>query len=95
MNHLIIDCVLPFGALGGLLGALYFLALGWNVRLYAGGGAGWKAPLLHLARLAAVGAAFILCARQGAAQLLSSFAAFEAVRAVVVNRSGLANQANP
>src|SRR5208282_6839750 len=40
--------IVPYAALGAFVGAAYFAALGWNVRLYAGHGAGWKALLLHL-----------------------------------------------
>ena len=42
----------PYGALGALIGMAYFAALAWNVRLYAGHGAGSKALLIHLSRLA-------------------------------------------
>ena len=43
----------PYAALGALIGAAYFAALEWNVRLYAGRGAGGSALLIHLARLVA------------------------------------------
>ena len=32
--------IVPYAALGALIGAAYFAALAWNVRLYAGHGAG-------------------------------------------------------
>ena len=90
MMDLIFLRVLPYCALGALLGAAYFSALGWNVRLYVGGGAGSSALLVHLLRLIVIVAVFILCARQGASSLLSSVAGFELMRNVAVNRQRLA-----
>jgi len=87
--------IAPYAALGALVGAAYFAALGWNVRLYAGHGAGWKALLLHFSRLAAAVAAFTLCARQGPAPLLASFAGFLAARTISVNHYRLALERNP
>lgn len=86
--------IASYVALGALVGAAYFAALGWNVRLYADHGAGWKALLLHLARLALAVAALTLCARQGAAPLLASFAGFLAIRTISVNRYSLALERN-
>jgi F1F0 ATPase subunit 2 len=90
MIDLIFLRVLPYCALGALLGAAYFSALGLNVRLYAGSGPAWSAPLLHLARLLLIGAVFTLCARQSASSLLSSVAGFELTRKIAVNRQVLA-----
>jgi F1F0 ATPase subunit 2 len=87
--------IVPYAALGALVGAAYFAALGWNVRLYAGHGAGWKALLLHLSRLGVAVAAFTLCARQGAGPLLASFAGFLAMRTISVNHYSLAVERNP
>ncbi len=95
MNGLLVLRIVPYAALGALIGAAYFAALGWNVRLYAGQGAVWKALMLHLARLAVAVAAFTLCARQGAAPLLVSFAGFLAIRMISVNHYRLAIEKNP
>jgi len=84
----------PYAAFGALIGAAYFAALGWNVRLYAGDGAGWQALLLHLSRIAFAIAALTLCARQGAAPLLASFAGFLATRTISVHRFKLAIERN-
>jgi F1F0 ATPase subunit 2 len=87
--------IILYAALGALIGASYFAALAWNVQLYTGHGVGWDALLLHLARLAVAVAAFALCARQGAAPLLASFAGFLAIRTISVNRYRLALERNP
>ena len=79
--------IAPYGAVGGLIGAAYFAALAWNVRLYTGQGAVWNALLLHLARLGVAVAAFALCARQGAPPMLASFAGFLAMRTVATRTS--------
>ena len=81
---------MPYAVIGGLIGAAYFAALAWNVRLYTDNGAGWSALLLHLTRLVVAVAAFTLCARQGAAPLLASFGGFLAIRTISVNRYRLA-----
>jgi len=94
MIGVVIVRMASYGAFGALIGAAYFAALGWNVRLYTGGGAGGYALLLHLARLPVAVAAFTLCARQGAAPMLASFAGFLAMRVVSVNRYRLAPQRN-
>ena len=78
--------MVSYAMLGALIGAGHFAALEWNVRLYIGRVAGWKAALLHFSRLAVAMAAFTLCARQGAAALLASFAGFLAIRTTSVNR---------
>jgi len=95
MIQLVVLRIVPYAALGALVGAAYFAALGWNVRLYAGHGAGWKALLLHLSRRAVAVAAFTLCARQGAAPLLASFAGFLVIRTISVNYYRLALERNP
>ena len=95
MIGVVVVRIVPYAALGALIGAAYFAALGWNVRLYAGHGAGRKALLLHLSRLAVAVAAFTLCARQGAAPMLASFAGFLAIRTISVNHYRLALQRNP
>jgi F1F0 ATPase subunit 2 len=87
--------IVPYAALGASIGVAYFAALGWNVRLYAGHGAGWKALLLHLSRLAVAVAAFTLCARQGAVPVLASFAGFVLIRMISVNHYRLALERNP
>ncbi len=87
--------IVAYGALGVLIGAAYFAALGWNVRLYAGHGAGCRTLLLHLSRVSAAVATFALCARQGAAPLLISFAGFLAIRAVSVNHYRAGFERNP
>ena len=87
--------IVPYAALGALIGMAYFAALAWNVRLYIGHGAGRNALLLHLLRLAVAVAAFTLCARQGAAPILASFAGFMAIRTISVNHYRLALQRNP
>ena len=87
--------IAPYVALGAIIGTAYFAALGWNVRLYAGHGAGWKALLLHLSRLGIAIVAFMFCAGRGAAPLLASFAGFLAIRTISVNRCGLALERNP
>ena len=81
--------IVSYGALGALIGAAYFAALGWNVALYVGHEAGWKALLLHLSRLAVAVVAFTLCVRQGAAPLLASFAGFLAIRTISLKHYGL------
>ena len=86
MIELIVLRIVPFTVLGTLIGAAYFAALRWNVRLYADNGAGLSALLLHLGRLIVAVAAFTLCARQGAAPLLVSFGGFLAARTISVNR---------
>ncbi len=87
--------IVPYAALGGILGAVYFAALAWNVWLYTGHGSGWVALLLHLSRLAVAIAAFALCARQGAAPVLASLAGFVLIRTISVNNYGLAPERNP
>ena len=86
MIDLILVRVLPYAALGALLAAAYFSALGWNVRLYVDYGAGWTALLVHVTRLLMIAAAFTLCARLGTFPLLSSVVGFQMMRMVAVNR---------
>jgi len=95
MIQVVVLRIVHYAALGASVGAVYFAALGWNVRLYARHGAGWKALLLHLSRLATAVAAFTLCARQGATPLLASFAGFLAIRTISVNHYRLALERNP
>ena len=90
MRDLIFLRVLPYCALGALLGVAYFSALALNVRLYMGSGPGWSATLLHLARMLVIAAVFTLCARRGAPSLLSSMVGFELMRKVAVNQQRLA-----
>ena len=54
----------------------------------------WSALLAHLMRLVVIGAAFTLCARQGALPLLSSLAGFQIVRTVAVNQQRRALERN-
>lgn len=87
--------IAPYAALGVLISAAYFAALGWNVRLYAVHGARWKALLLHLSRLAIALMSFTLSARQGAAPLLASFAGFLLIRTISISHYRLALERNP
>jgi F1F0 ATPase subunit 2 len=90
MIDLILVRVLLYSALGALLGAACFSALGWNVRLYVDHGAGWSAMFVHLIRLLVIGAAFTLCARRGALPLLSNLIGFQMIRTAAVNKQRLA-----
>jgi F1F0 ATPase subunit 2 len=87
--------IVPYAALGSLIGAGYFAALAWNVRLYVGRANGLQALLIHLLRLAVAVAAFTLCARQGAAPMIASFTGFLAIRTITIIRYGLAPQRIP
>jgi len=84
----------PYAGLGALIGAAYFAALGWNVRIYADCGAGSLALMLHFTRLGLAVAVFTLCARQGAVPLLAAFAGFLAMRTVSVNHYSFAGERN-
>ena len=95
MIGLVVVRMAAYGALGALIGMAYFAALAWNVRLYIGHRTGRNALLLHVLRLAVAVAAFTLCARQGAAPILASFAGFMAIRTISVNHYRLALQRNP
>lgn len=96
MIDLMLGHVLPFGALGALFGTAFFCALDWNVRLYIHDGAGgWSALFVHLVRLLAIGAAFALCARQGALPMLSCLAGFQMIRSAAVKRHRIAIGRNP
>ena len=95
MIGVVIVRIAAYAALGALIGMAYFVALAWNVRLYTGHGIGRNALLLHLLRLAVAIAAFTLCARQGAAPMLASFAGFLAIRAISVNHYRLLLQRIP
>jgi len=86
--------IVPYAALGSLIGAGYFAALAWNVRLYVSHGGGLKALLLHLSRLAVAVVALTLCARQGAAPMIASFVGFMAIRMISVSHYGLATERN-
>lgn len=94
MNGPILMRALPYSMFGALIGAAYVGSLGWNVRLYADRGAAWSALLAHLMRLVMIGAAFTLCARQGALPLLSSLAGFQIVRTGAVNQQRRALERN-
>jgi F1F0 ATPase subunit 2 len=94
MNRPILMQVLPYTMFGALIGVAYLGLLGWNVRLYADRGAAWSAMIVHLMRLVVIGAAFTLCARQGALPLLSSLAGFQIVRTVAVNQRSRALERN-
>src|SRR5271157_1550784 len=45
MIEVLVLRIVPYAVLGALIGAAYFAALGWNVRLYADRGAGLSALL--------------------------------------------------
>jgi F1F0 ATPase subunit 2 len=94
MIGIVFPRIVSCAAFGALIGAAYFAALGWNVWLYTGHGAGWKALLLHLSRLAVAVAAFAFCAEQGAAPLLASFAGFLAIRTISITHYSLALERN-
>ena len=87
--------ILLYGALGALLGIAFFAALDWNVLLYVEPGAGWKAPLVHIARLLLAGAIFTLAARGGAMPLLATLAGFQMIRIAAVNRHRTATGGTP
>jgi F1F0 ATPase subunit 2 len=91
----IVVWIVFYAILGGAIGAAYFAALGWNVRLYTDNGAGWSSLLLHLSRLVAAVAVFTFCARQGAAPFLASFTGFLTLRTISINRYRLALEKNP
>jgi hypothetical protein len=74
------------GLAGAIFAVAYFSGLAWNVRLYARDGIGMKAMTLHLSRLFTAAAMFTLCAKIGAAPLLASFAAFQAMRLIILKR---------
>jgi len=76
-----------YATLGALLSVAYFNALALNVRLYLSGRSGWMAMLLHLLRILGALATLVICARQGALQLLSSVAGFELTRRVMLSRA--------
>lgn len=86
MSDSILLKVLTYGILGIVLCAAYFYALQWNIRLYCERGPVWKALLVHLLRLVGIGAAFTVCARQGAVPLLSGFGGFVTIRTVTLHR---------
>jgi F1F0 ATPase subunit 2 len=79
--------IVTFTAVGSIIGAGYFAALAWNVRLYVGRADGLKSLLIHLLRLAVAVAAFTLCARQGAAPMIASLLGFLAIRTITINRA--------
>ncbi|MGO9607244.1 MAG: ATP synthase subunit I [Candidatus Binataceae bacterium] len=95
MIEIVVLRIVPYAVFGSMIGAAYFTALEWNVRLYAVDGAGWQALLIHLARIAFAIAAFTLCAIQGAAPLLASFVGFLAMRTITVHRHKLVIERNP
>ena len=53
------------------------------------------ALLVHLLRLLLIGAAFTLCARQGASALLSSVAGFQIMRTVAIAQKVSALESKP
>jgi F1F0 ATPase subunit 2 len=84
MTHLGPLAVAGHGVLGALSGLVYFSALGWNVRFYASRGAGGKALGLHVLRFVGIVVIFAICARQGAASLLSGLVGFLAIRTFAI-----------
>ncbi|HWA63223.1 MAG TPA: ATP synthase subunit I [Caulobacteraceae bacterium] len=72
-----------YAAAGFGLGGASYAALRRTSALYVGGGA-WTALALHVLRLATVGAALFLCARQGAGPLLAAAAGLALVRPLAV-----------
>lgn len=68
---------------GAAVGAGGLATLRLNTALYAGG-AVWRPVALHLVRLAALAAAFVWAAHQGAWPLLGAFGCFAAVRPLLV-----------
>ena len=85
MTQLSVLAVAMYGLLGAVLGLVYFSGLGWNVRLYVSGDTRCKALAVHVVRLVGIIGIFTLCARQGAAALLTNLAGFLAVRTVAID----------
>jgi len=83
-NSIPLKLITTYGIIGIALCAVYLFALRWNIRLYCNYMALWKALLLHLLRLVAIGTAFTLCARQGALPLLLSFGGFVGMRTIAL-----------
>lgn len=74
-------------AIGLALGAAYFTALRWNVRLYLESGRRRAGIALHLARLAAVTAALWLASCAGAGPLLALALGLLVARPFVTHRA--------
>jgi N-ATPase, AtpR subunit len=81
MSDLILKVAI-YGMLGFVLCAAYCSALRWNVQLYCDRASLWKAAVVHVLRVAVVGAAFTLAARQGVVALMSSFGGFVGMRTI-------------
>ncbi|HVN63395.1 MAG TPA: ATP synthase subunit I [Candidatus Binataceae bacterium] len=87
--------ILAYAALGALLAAGYFQALGWNVHLYAKDGAAWPALIVHVGRLVVIAGALTICARQGGLPLISTLAGFQIMRTAAIRRQLQAFGATP
>ena len=79
------ELVLGLGG-GFALAIAHLAALGANVRLYLAPGAAWRALGVHIARLAAVAAAFTVTATVGAPALLAALVGFSLGRIVRLGR---------
>jgi hypothetical protein len=80
------------GLAGAVFAKVYFSGLSWNVQLYVDEGIGLRAGAVHVGRLLLAASMFTLCAMIGAAPLLASFAAFLAMRLIILRRFTLADE---
>jgi hypothetical protein len=70
--------------LGGIAGAISFLLLWLNVRLYAAPAMAWRAILLHAARVGTLAVVLVEIARAGAIPLLATLAGILMARSIVL-----------
>jgi len=82
-----------FFVLGAALGAAFFGALEWNVRLYCGSAGSRLAAPIHALRLLAVAAGLAAVARLGAAPLLCVVAGLQLARVFAVGAKASAIEA--
>lgn len=76
-------------AAGALIGALHFVTLRWNVRMFAGGRTALLAVALQIARFALLaGALAVIAGRYGALPLLLATAGILLARTAVVQAGG-------
>jgi F1-F0 ATPase (N-ATPase) AtpR subunit len=71
--------------LGGIAGAISFLLLWVNVRLYSAAGSAWKAIALHAARVGTLAVVLVAISRAGAIPLLAALAGILIVRSIVLH----------
>jgi len=72
--------------LGGIAGAISFLLLWANVRLYVSPVSAWRAIALHTARVGALAIVLVAIARAGAVPLLAALAGLLIARSIVLRR---------